>query len=203
MKARKKLEDEINDLQSQVDSLSKSKKEVRGAAMSKAPPGPGCSLLSVPPCAVHTWLGRLFHNASFPQVESKYMTALKQNNELSSKTEEDEEELERLTEKNRQLLKEVLHQAGELPAAQSASGLCCHLTAERKSRDVVRYSVGRFGSLTYRTAWHVGVWSCGLVWNGFAWDGMMWYDVVWNGLVWYDVEWYGMAWYCMVWYGMV
>ena len=101
------------------------------------------------------------------------MTALKQNNELSSKTEEDEEELERLTEKNRQLLKEVLlHQAGVR-------------AAERNSCDVLRYSVGRFGSSPFRTAWHVFGWSCGLV---VALYGMVWCGILWHGM-------YGMVWY--------
>lgn len=41
------------------------------------------------------------------QIESKYMSSLKYNNELTSKIEEDEEDIDSLTEKNRQLVKEV------------------------------------------------------------------------------------------------
>lgn len=41
------------------------------------------------------------------QLETKYMTTLKENTELQSRVEEDEDDIDSLTEKNRQIGKQV------------------------------------------------------------------------------------------------
>ncbi|XP_031549200.1 unconventional myosin-XVIIIa-like [Actinia tenebrosa] len=66
-KAKKKVEEELKDVQSQLDSVSKSKLE----------------------------------------IENRYFVQLKELTSLQSRVEEDEEDMETLTEKNRQLIKQV------------------------------------------------------------------------------------------------
>ena len=70
VKARKKLEDEVNDLQSQVDSLCKSKKEVRFLPLrlpSMCSPVPLSLLLCLFVCLVLS-LGSLSHILSLALV---------------------------------------------------------------------------------------------------------------------------------------
>ena len=53
------------------------------------------------PCLLIPFLNSLF------QIENKYFTQLKESTALQSRVEEDEEEIESLADKNRQMMKQV------------------------------------------------------------------------------------------------